>query len=284
MNDLSPNPAPEKRAKLDKLRRIQKRESIRGDWDTLFDDPIPAALETPYVLDAEGEARNRTIMAKYAGRAKNTRRAFNRLQRFLPDLLIPGTEPLDVFELSTAHGAILEVARHHGHRVLGNDFANMIYARKSQDVATTRGLNDDSFKREVDDWGFEITDDPEAQDWPYRHLIEAQQIPMKIFDCGHLPYPLEDKAVDMTLCLQAIEHYCHPDHWADVVAEMCRISRRTVFILLNPMHPRFGKVEGYEAAFETARLALRVHNAHGFRTTAVHMHWGQALGFRLDAV
>lgn len=266
-----------------KVSRALHRESIRGDWDNLFADALPTDLKIPYQFDDEGNQRNAMIMKKYADRALNTRRAWNRLQRYMPELVREGADPQVVFELSTAHGAMLEVARHFGHQVIGNDFANMVFSREGQDVATTRDLNDDSFNRDVDDWGFEITDDPNRQDWPYRHIIEAMEIPAKIFDAGKVPYPLDDKSVDVTLCLQSIEHYCHPDHWMDVVDEMCRISRRSIFILLNPMHARFKKVGGYEDAFEKARLDLRNYCANGFETVATHMHWGKAHGFKLIA-
>lgn len=266
-----------------KVRRAIKREEIRGDWDDLFGEDVPHYLQAPYPLDEDGEARNAAIMKKYADRGRNTRRAWNRLQRYMPELVRANAVPQTVFELSTAHGAILEVARHFGHDVVGNDFANMVFARRGQNVATTRSLNDDSFARDVDDWGFKIADNPAAQDWPYRHITEAVDIPMKIFDAGKVPYPLNDKSVDVTICMQSIEHYCHPDDWMAVVAEMCRISRRSIFILLNPMHKRFKDVAGYEDAFQNARINLRDYNANGFENVASHMHWGKAHGFKLVA-
>lgn len=266
-----------------RVKRALHREQIRGDWDALFNETCPEALRTPYVLDAEGERRNAAIMAKYADRDMNLNRAWNRMQRYMPELMREGAAPQTVFEMSTAHGAMLEVARHFGHKVIGNDFANMVFARKGQDVATTRPLNDDSFTREVDDWGFQISDDPSAQDWPYRHITESIGLEMNVFDGGKVPYPMEDKSVDVTLCLQSIEHYCHPDHWMDVIEEMCRITRRSIFILLNPMHKRFKDVEGYEESYHRARSDLRSYCANGFENVACHMHWGMAQGFKLIA-
>jgi hypothetical protein len=263
--------------------RALKRSSIVGDWSDLFGQPAPDALQMPYFLNAEGKKRNSAIMAKYADRALNTRRAWNRMQRYMPELVRPNADKQVVFEMSTAHGAMLEVARHFGHEVIGNDFANMVFAKKGQEVATTRSLNDKEFTREVDDWGFEISDDPAKQDWPYRHITEAQKIPMMIFDGGITPYPIKDKSVDVTMCLQSIEHYCHPDDWMTVIEEMCRITRRSIFILLNPMHKRFKDVKGYKESFDKARIGLRDYNANGFENVATHMHWGKAHGFKLVA-
>jgi len=266
-----------------RVKRALKRSSIVGDWSDLFGQPAPDALQEPYNLDEEGKKRNAGIMKKYSDRALNNRRAWNRMQRYMPELLRPGVEKQVVFELSTAHGAMLEVARHFGHDVIGNDFANMVFAKQGQEVATTRALNDDSFTHDVDDWGYEISDDPSKQDWPYRHITEAQKIPMKIFDGGKAPYPLDEKSVDVTMCLQSIEHYCHPDDWMTVIDEMCRITRRSIFILLNPMHKRFKDVKGYQESFDKARIDLRDYNANGFENVATHMHWGKAHGFKLVA-
>lgn len=266
-----------------RVRRALKREEIRGDWDDLFREPVPAELETPYPLDEAGLARNATIQKKYANRKDNMMRAFNRVQRYMPELMRPGCEPQVVFELSTAHGAILEVARHYGHKVVGNDFANFVLTKEGQSSAITRKLGDTDFERHTDDFGFEIAEIPAEQEWAYRHITESVNIPMKVFDAGALPYPFEDKSVDVTICLQAIEHYCHPDDWADVVAEMCRISRRSIFILLNPMHHKYHEVEGYEEAYHKARLGLRNYCANGFENVATHMHWGKAQGFKLVA-
>lgn len=259
--------------------RALHRERIRGDWMDLFYDPIPAELMTDYPLDAEGLERNAQIMKKYTRRPQNIRRAWNRTQRYLPELMQADGPSYDVLELSTAHGAMLEVARHFGHRVTGNDYANMVYPKQGQKVATMRPLNDETFTREVDDFGVPIKDG--YLDWPYRYITDSVDIPMSVFDCGNTPYPFDDKSFDYTLCFQAIEHYCHPDHWMEVIDEMCRITRRSIFLLLNPMHTRFYDVEGYRDSYDAFRLAMRSYNRNGFENVAVHMHWGHPVGFKL---
>jgi len=266
-----------------RVQRALKRETIRGDWDDLFQEALPAELQTPYPLDEEGLRRNAQIQQKYADRARNNRRAFNRMQRYMPELLRPNAPSQVVFELSTAHGAMLEVARHFGHEIIGNDFANMVNANKGEKSSVIRKIDDPEFKRRMDDFGIEIQEDPNEQDWAYRHITEAMEIPMNIFDAGAPPYPFADKSVDVTLCSQAIEHYCHPDDWMNLVTEMCRISRRSVFILLNPLHQSYLKHDGYEAAFHKARRDLRNYCDNGFENVASHMHWGKAQGFKLIA-
>lgn len=265
------------------VRRALHREGIRGDLDDLFGDGPPQSLQQPYFVAACDEQRHAKVMRKYAFRRANIRRAWNRLQRYMPELLRHDAPAQTVFEMSTAHGAVLEIARHFGHDILGNDYANMVFKRQGQSVATTRPLNDATFERQTDDWGYAITPDPDAQDWPYRHITESLNLPVKTFDGGHTPYPIGEKSVDVTICMQAIEHYCHPDHWLEVVAEFCRISRRSIFILLNPMQKRFADVDGYAESYHEARLNLRDYNENGFECVATHMHWGQANGFKLIA-
>ena len=82
--------------------------------------------------------------------------------------------------------------------------------------------------------------------------------------------------------MQAIEHYCHPTGWLDVVAEFCRIARKSVVIMLNPMLPNMEAEPGYKDAYDGFRLAMRQYDAHGFRCTSCHVHWGKALVFKLS--
>lgn len=261
------------------VRKLIKRERIKADALDLFGEPIPAELMTDYPLDADGIERNTKIQQKYAVRHKNIRRAWNRVQLYMPELI--GGPKQDVLELSTAHGAMLEVLRHHGHNVMGTDYSNMVWSKDGAAMAQFRKLNDDSFQREIDDYGNPI--DPEKPDWPYRHIVESVDLPMTVFDAGQVPYPFEDKSYDMVMCFQAIEHYCHPDHWMAIIDEFCRISRKSVFVMLNRLIPEFRAKEDYLKSFNAFRLGMRNYRKNGFTCTGCFVHWDQALGFKLTA-
>ena len=107
---------------------------------------------------------------------------------------------------------------------------------------------------------------------------------MEIFDAGRVPYPLADKSFDVTLCFQAIEHYCHPKDWLPIVDEFCRISRKSVFIMLNRLIPQFRDIPEYLSEFNAFRLAMRSYRQNGFVCVSSHVHWDQALGFKLMAI
>ncbi|WP_328799733.1 class I SAM-dependent methyltransferase [Sedimentimonas flavescens] len=216
---------------------------------------------------------------KYLNRKTNIRRAMNRVSLFLPELM--SGKPQRILELSTAHGAILEVLRHYGHKVVGNDYVNMVSGETQAERAIYRDINDQSFSRAFDDYGLPVPSGGVLEDWPYRPIIESINIPMQLFDAGITPYPVETASFDYVISMQAIEHYCHPRDWLKIVDEMCRISRRSVFLLLNPMMPEMAADPHYSEAFHTAREALRDYDQNGFRCVGCHLHWGQALGFKL---
>ncbi|WP_368186475.1 hypothetical protein [Aestuariibius sp. HNIBRBA575] len=262
-----------------KVRKLVRQERIKADTLDLFGENAPAELLTPYPLDDDGLARNEKIQQKYANRAKNIQRCWNRVQLYFPELI--GAEPQDVLEMSTAHGGMLEVLRHFGHNVMGTDYANMVWSKDGGAMAQFRALNDENFQRDVDDFGNEITG--EKPDWPYRHIVESVDLPMTVFDAGIAPYPFADKSMDVTMCFQAIEHYCHPDDWMSIVDEFCRISRKTVFVMLNRLIPEFRAKEDYKASFDDFRLQMRSYRKNGFVCTGSFIHWDQALGFKLTA-
>lgn len=263
-----------------KIRKLVRKERTKADNLDLFGEAPPADLMTDYPLDEEGLVRNEKIQQKYAKRPRNIERSWNRVQLYFPELI--GAEPQDILEMSTAHGGMLEVLRHFGHRVMGTDYANMVWSKDGAAMAQFRKLNDDRFAREVDDYGNPI--DPEKPDWPYRHITEAIDLPMTVFDAGVTPYPFADKSYDVTMCFQAIEHYCHPSDWMRIVDEFCRISRKTVFVMLNRLIPEFRAKPDYKAAFDEFRLGMRGYRQNGFTCTASFVHWDQALGFKLQAL
>ncbi len=263
------------------LRRQLHLEKTRADHMDLFGEEPPAELLTPYGLSAEGERDLPTVQKKYRDRAKNIRRCWNRTQLFLPEMLLPG-QSQSVLEMSTAHGGMLEVLRHFGHRVTGNDYANMMKSAGGRSSSFFRGLNDESFERPRDDEGRPLTEDRPV-DWPYRHIVEAVDLPMAIFDAGVTPYPFADKHFDVLICIQAIEHYCRPGDWHRVLDEFCRITRKTILVVPNPMNERMAGEPGYEEEFRAALLDLRRFNRNGFRCTSCHMHWSAPMGFKLTA-
>ena len=263
-----------------KIRKLVRKERTKADNLDLFAEGPPEELMTDYPLDAEGLKRSETIQQKYAKRPRNIERCWNRVQLYMPDLLV--SPPQDVLELSTAHGGMLEILRHYGHNVMGTDYANMVWSKDGAAQAQFRKLNDESFVREVDDRGNPI--DPEKPDWPYRHIVESIDLPMTVFDAGQVPYPFEDKSFDMVMCFQAIEHYCHPTEWMALVDEFCRLSRKSVFILLNRLIPEFRARPDYLEAFTEFRRGMRSYNKNGFVCVASHIHWDQAYGFRLMSV
>lgn len=264
-----------------KIRKLVRAERTKADNLDLFGEKPPAELLSPYPLDEEGMARSALLQQKYVDRVRNIERCWNRIQLYLPEMLT--APPMDVLEMSTAHGGMLEILRHYGHNVVGNDYANMVSKRAGQEMSQFRSLNDASFTRHEDDIGLPIAEG-ERPDWPYRHIVESIGLPMKIFDAGHVPYPFEDKAVDVTLCLQAIEHYCHPRDWMPIIDEFCRISRKTVFVMLNRLIPEFREKPDYLEAFTAFRHGMRSYRKHGFVCVGAHVHWDQALGFKLMAV
>lgn len=263
------------------IRKLVRQERNKADNLDLFGEKPPAALMTPYPLSPEGKERSAKLQQKYVDRARNIERCWNRIQLYLPELLTT-KDPHRVLEMSTAHGAMLEILRHYGHDVVGNDFANMVSRRAGQEMSQFRALNDETFTRTEDDIGLPIEGATEI-DWPYRHIVESIGLPMKIFDAGHVPYPFEDKQFDVIICSQAIEHYCHPTDWMPIVDEFCRLSRKTVFVLLNRLIPEFRAKEDYNAAFTAFRHGMRAYDRNGFHCVASFVHWDQALGFKLMA-
>lgn len=207
------------------------------------------------------------------------------MELLLPELMFDNAPKKKVLEMSTAHGAVLEVLRHFGHDVTGNDYANMLTAKDDAVSSILRPLNYEDANRKTDDYGNAVDlNSSEDVTWPYKNIIEAIDIPMRIFDAGKVPYPAEDGEFDVTICLQALEHYCHPDDWMAIVKEFCRITKESIVIFLNPPDRAAQMDKGdYLASFDKARLALRKYDANGFRCVHTSIWFGHALGFKLMA-
>ncbi len=284
---MSPAPVPDQTdPEIRKLTRRLRALTVASDYSDLFGERTPAALAGDYPAEDLDDQLSRSLQKKYKKRPRNLLRCWNRAQLYLPELIRPGVAPHQVLEMSTAHGAMLEVLRHFGHEVTGNDYVNMVAATSNSAPVMFRDMNAaPAATRTLDDYGLPIpAPGTPPVDWPYRKIIASTGIPMKLFDGGHTPYPFEDKSFDVVLCMQAIEHYCHPKDWLRIVQEFCRISRKTVVVLLNPLMANMKHApDDYIEAYETARRALRDYDANGFVCISCHVQWGKAVGFKLIA-
>lgn len=269
------------------VRNLQKELRhlrVGGDIMDLFGDPVPKELLTEYKSDDLDGQLARNIQKKYKSRPANIKRCWNRVQLFLPELMHQDGPKQRVLEMSTAHGGMLEVLRHFGHEVVGNDYVNLVSEDKAG-RALYRDLNDPDFNRETDDYGLPVPKAGEQlYDWPYRKIIESINIPMNLFDAGKTPYPIRSKDFDVLICMQAIEHYCHPKDWMNVVDEFCRVTKKSVVILLNPMLKNMGGApRDYAEAYRKAKLDLRTYRRNGFVCSSTYMMWGEPAGFKLTA-
>jgi len=62
-------------------------------------------------------------------------------------------------------------------------------------------------------------------------FLESQGVPYVEFNGNRIPFPFEDKSFDLVTCIGSITFYNTP--WAEVLAEFCRIARKTVFLAVN---------------------------------------------------
>jgi len=267
------------------LRRQFRHLRVGADIADLFGDPIPEELITDYTVEDPEAGMGRPLQRKYLHRGRNIRRAWNRVELLLPELMNKDAPKQKILEMSTAHGAVLEVLRHFGHDVVGNDFANMLSNQGNSISSVIRPVNHVDEDRKLDDYGNAVDMD-NSQDviWPYKNIIDSIKIPMRIFDAGQTPYPADEKEFDVTICLQALEHYCHPNDWMVILDEFCRITKGTFIIFLNPPDRAARLDDGdYMTSFNKARLELRNYNKNGFRCVHTSIWFGTALGFKLMA-
>ena len=272
--------------RIQRLKRKIRQLRVSGDYSDLFGDPVPEGLQGEYPTDDVDGGLSRKLQGKYRKRPNNIGRCWNRVQLYLPELMHHDGPKKKILEMSTAHGGMLEVLRHFGHEVVGNDFVNFVAGAKQEERAYFRDLNATDFGRTHDDYGIEAPKEGEdLVEWPYRKIIESIEIPMRLFDGGKVPYPIDDKEFDVVLCMQAIEHYCHPKDWMDILDEFCRISTSTIVLLLNPlMDGRAGEPGDYRDEYRKAKLALRQYRKNGFICTGCYMMWGEPAGFKLTAM
>jgi hypothetical protein len=165
----------------------------------LWCPPVPKDFPTQYEFGGYSEFQVIRIARKYLWRKENIRRAWARVHHHFPETL-SGSKPLDVLEFSTAHGSMLEVWRHFGHRVRGTDFAGW-----------PDNYNPKAKRPAFIDPAFENTHDnpraPQNLGWIYQPIIESLGLEVDLFDAGRVPYAYADKSFDVVCCYQAIEAY-----------------------------------------------------------------------------
>tara|TARA_R110002110_G_scaffold302896_7_gene516995 strand:+ start:6373 stop:7155 length:783 start_codon:yes stop_codon:yes gene_type:complete len=241
----------------------------------LWCPPVPAGFPTQYEFGGYPEHQVIRIARKYLWRKENIRRAWARIHHHFPETL-SGSQPLDILELSTAHGAMLEVWRHFGHRVRGTDFGGW-HDDYNPKATRPKFLNP----------AFEKThSNPRAPvnlGWIYQPIIESLGLEVDIFDAGQLPYAYGDKSFDVICCYQAIEAYALPGGWAAILDEFCRVARRSIVIGFNPPPLKLRRNPEHMAAARAATEDMRSYNRNGFRS--VFLEFGETnAGFHPTAV
>jgi hypothetical protein len=233
----------------------------RSEWLS----PLPEEFLTDYALGNYSDARIIQVMWKYLGRATNIRRAWARIWHHMPETMT-ADEPLDMLELSTAHGAMMEVWRSQGHRCVGTDFNWVGVTADGHSRPAERPWQANLLKR----LRSVSHDNPVAEEvpgWVYQPIIESLGLDVRLHDGGIMPYPFEDKSFDVVCCYQAIEAYAPPEHWHDVAHEFCRIARRSVVIGFNPEPASRLTDTDYIAACNEAWLGFQKF-AHGNMRTS----------------
>lgn len=201
------------------------------------------------------------ISPKYLNRAKNLKQSWVRLCTHFPEATT-GAAKYDVLEFSTAHGAIPELLNALGHRSEGTDYAPTEGGKPYTGMKPwQRACFESKHENPIAD---------PVTGWVYQPIIESLGLKVHLFDAGHTPYPFEDKSYDAVLCYQAIEAYAVPEDWPRIVAEFCRIARKTVIIGFNP------PLRGSETDAEWSRSkkawdGLRRYNDNGFQCVSFEM-------------
>lgn len=267
-------------------RRQYSHSRVGANNAELFGHTIPAEVLSGNACEVVNAGLGRVRQRKYSKPSRNISRASSSTEFFLPELMQPATPKAKVLEMYTAYGTVLEVLRHSGHDVTGNDLPNMLVEKDDPASSMLRPINHTDTDRKTDDYGLAINvGDPTEFKWLYKNIIGSFRFPMRIFDAGKTPYPCTENEFDVTICPQAVEHYCHPDDWMIVLDELCRITKETIAILLcSPSHASQMTKDGSVGSFNRAGQKLKQYNANGFRCLRRSIRRRHALGFKLVAV
>lgn len=242
--------------------KLIRFDKAQGGAAGLFDVPLPADMLLDYDLSPDGVERMKLLRKANTDRASNVLQAWHRAQLYVPELLT--CEPQDVLEMSTVHGALLEVLRHHGHRVMGTDYAPVVW---SSDPSV---LEDGTFAA-----------DTPRPDWPYRHVVDSVDLPMTLLDASAAPLPFKDKSFDTVICYQSMANYTYPEDWMGLVEEFCRVGRKSVFVMLDRPAPRLQADMKYRSAFDRFRSEMANFDQDGFACSETFAEQDQVLGFKL---
>lgn len=224
--------------------------------------PLPKMFHADDELGNYSQAQIEKVMWKYLVRKQNCSRAWVRIHQHAPETLT--AEPLDILELSTAHGAQLEIWRSLGHNVKGTDFnwatADSMAQSKPAAQSWQRKLmaNMQAVKHTN-------PTKPLIDGWPYQPLIESLGLDVALHNGSNVPYPFADKSFDYVFCYQALEAYGPPAEWGRFVDEFCRIARKRVVIGFNPIAVHKRDLEVYRQAENAALQNLMNYNRNGFR-------------------
>ena len=230
---------------------------------------LPSEFSEAYKLGGYDENRILQVMWKYLMREANAQRAWVRINHHLPETMTQA-DPLDILEFSTAHGAMLEIWRHFGHRVRGTDYNWATH----ESTAVHKGVRKPWHRKALEELTSQTHSHSRAvmvEGWPYQPIIESLGLDVDLFDGADRPYPYDDKSYDVVCCYQAIEAYANPEDWLDILAEFCRIARRTVVVGFNPPPVFEAENEEYLVKARAAWIAMQQYNANGFRTVFFEM-------------
>lgn len=195
--------------------------------------PLPERFAGHYKLGKYHENAITQVMWKYLNRQTNLNRAWIRINHHLPETLTTDQQ-LDILEFSTAHGAMLEIWRDKGHKVVGTDYA----WTAGHDHVQNKGVKRKWHEAMLRDLQAEVSPapaHPPITGYPYQAITESLGLDIRLFDGGQWPYPFEDNSFDVVVCYQAIEAYATADKWMEIIREFCRIARKTVVVGFNPL-------------------------------------------------
>lgn len=229
----------------------------RQDWVL----PPPLDFSVPYALGDYPETRVRRIMFKYLERKTNLARAWTRICHHFPETIT--SPPLSCLEFGTAHGAMPEIWRALGHRVVGTDYP---WRAGNEPVLTPSRPWHRQVLAECMATGQGHPQADPVDGWAYQPIIESLGLDVRMIDGRAWPYPFDDKSFDIVCAYQAIDAFAPPEAWPEVVAEFCRIARRAVVVGYNPLPIRQAGADDRQSAAREAWLKLQAFEAHGMRT------------------
>jgi len=265
------------------LENRQPKQPSVNEVLAAFDSRPPEEFSSAYDLSKESIRKlAKMVQRKYVVRFKNVRRSWALLIQYMPELMISDTTAHDVLEMSSAHGATLEILRHFGHRPVGNDFPNFLTAKSEVD-SRYRRINSVDLTKITDDHG-SLSGDGTVDSWLYQPIIESLGLDVRLFDAGQTPYPFDDGSFDSVICFDAIEHYCHPLDWLAVVDEFVRLSRRSVLLITNPVQANNLEDAAYMKAFYRFQKDMVSYSNAGFECLHAGINRNQLTVYKLAKI